>query len=185
MHLAQENPSQGWKALSAILLGGLFLKILVSVAYLTPPGWLAWPGPKVSEAATAGAENPSALPRLFSLMQKEHLSLQTREAALLGKEEQLRILQKEVEERLQELKGLQLKLLEVVEEEKRIKSEHNRHLVATLVAMPSDRAGKLMEKMEENVAAQLLRNLNGKEAGAILAVLSPEKAARLSQRLLQ
>jgi flagellar motility protein MotE (MotC chaperone) len=104
---------------------------------------------------------------------------------VVGKEEQLRTLQKEVEKRLQELKTLQLKMLEAVEEEKRIKSEHNRHLVATLTAMPADRAGKLLEKMEENVAVQLLRNLKGKEAGAILAVLAPDKAARLSQRLLQ
>ncbi len=186
MHFAKALPIQGWKVMNAILITGLFLKMLISGVYLAPPGWWTWPGPKVSEAAThAEAENPSSLPRLFTLMHKERQSLQGREAALVGKEEHLRILQKEVEERLQELKGLQLKMMEAVEEEKRIKSEHNRHLVATLVAMPADRAGRLLEKMEENVAVQLLRNLQGKEAGAILAVLAPDKAARLSQQLLQ
>ena len=125
------------------------------------------------------------MPRLFPLLHKERQSLQARATAVSAKEEQLRILQKEVEDRLQELRGLQLKMLEAVEEEKRIKSEHNRHLVATLTAMPADRAGKLLEKMEEEVAVQLLRNLKGKEAGAILAVLPPDKAARLSQKLLQ
>jgi flagellar motility protein MotE (MotC chaperone) len=186
MHLAQEVPCQGWKVLNAILITGLLLKILISSVYLAPSGLWAWPGPKVSQAATqVEAEGPSSLPRLFTLMHKERQSLQTREAAFVAKEEQLRILQKEVEERLQELKALQLKMLETVEEEKRIKSEHNRHLVATLTAMPADRAGRLLDKMEENVAVLLLRNLQGKEAGAILAVLAPDKAARLSQRLLQ
>lgn len=186
MHLASAVPWQGWKFMNAIIVGGVFLKILVSGIYLAPASLWAWPGPKVSEAATLRAEeNPASLPRLFTLIERERQSLQTRETAVVGKEEQLRTLQKEVEERLQELKTLQLKMLEAVEEEKRIKSEHNRHLVATLTAMPADRAGKLLEKMEENVAVQLLRNLKGKEAGAILAVLAPDKAARLSQRLLQ
>jgi flagellar motility protein MotE (MotC chaperone) len=145
----------------------------------------AWPGPKVSEAATAAAETSASLPRLFTLVQKERQSLQSREALLVAKEEQLRILHKEVEGRFQELKALQLKMLEAVEEEKRIRGEHNRHLVASLTAMPAERAGKLLEKMEEDVAVRLLRNLQGKEAGAILAVLAPDKAARLSQLLLR
>ena len=51
--------------------------------------------------------------------------------------------------------------------------------------MPPDRAGKLLEKMDDDVAAQLLRRIKGKEAGAILSLLSPDKAAKLSQRLLK
>ncbi len=75
--------------------------------------------------------------------------------------------------------------METIEEEKRIKGEHNRHLVATLQAMSPDRAGKLLEQMEEEEAVRLLRRLSGKEAGAILSLLSPDKAARLSHRFLQ
>jgi flagellar motility protein MotE (MotC chaperone) len=188
MHLIHSDPRQGWKFLNAMLVCGLLLKIVVSAVYLAPLALWAWPGPTVSEAAThavAKPESPSSLPRLFTLMHKERQSLQAREAAVAGKEEQLRTLQKEVEERLQELKALQLKMMETIEEEKRIKGDHNRHLVATLTAMPPDRAARLLEKMEEDVAVQLLRNIKGKEAGAILAMLAPDKAARLSQRLLQ
>jgi flagellar motility protein MotE (MotC chaperone) len=188
MHLAPSALWPGWRIMNVMLAEGLLLKIAISGIYLAPPELWAWPGPKVSEAAThavANPESPSSLPRLFPLLHKESQSLQARATAVSAKEEQLRILQKEVEDRLQELRGLQLKMLEAVEEEKRIKSEHNRHLVATLTAMPADRAGKLLEKMEEEVAVQLLRNLKGKEAGAILAVLPPDKAARLSQKLLQ
>jgi flagellar motility protein MotE (MotC chaperone) len=173
--------------LSALLLGMLLIKIAVSAGYLTSGTWI-WPGPGISEAAThdeALPPSPASLPRLFSLIQKERQSLLAREAAVAAKEDHLRTLQKEVEERLQELKALQLKVLEAVEEEKRIKSEHNRHLVGTLTAMPPDRAARLLEKMEEEVAVQLFRSISGKEAGAILAALPPEKAARLSQRLLQ
>lgn len=189
MNLAQSLPSQNWKLLTALLIGLLLLKIAASVIYLIPPDLWAWPGPRVSEAAVpaeaARAEVPASLPQLLNLINKERQSLLTRETALARKEEHLRTLQKEVEDRLQELKALQLRVLEALEEEKKIKSEHNRHLVATLTAMPADRAARLLEKMEEGLAVQLLRNIKGKEAGAILAVLPPDKAARLSQQLLR
>lgn len=177
-----------WKLLPGLLVGGLLLKVAVSGIYLAPSALWTWAGPRESEAAAPAIDktmNPSSLPRLFALMHQERQSLQARASAVALQEEHLHILQKEVEDRLQELKGLQLKLLEAMEEEKRIKSEHNRHLVATLTAMPADRAGKLLEKMAEEVAVQVLRNLQGKEAGAILAVLPSDKAARLSQRLMQ
>lgn len=188
MNLAQSLPSQNWKLLTALLIGLLLIKIAASVLYLVPPDLWTWPGPRVSEAAVpaeARAEVPASLPKLLNLINKERQSLLTRETALAKKEEHLRTLQKEVEDRLQELKALQLRVLEALEEEKKIKSEHNRHLVATLTAMPADRAARLLEKMEEGLAVQLLRNIKGKEAGAILAVLPPDKAARLSQQLLR
>ncbi|MDI6852304.1 MAG: hypothetical protein QME75_01700 [Deltaproteobacteria bacterium] len=188
MQSAHGIPWPGWHLMQALLVGGLVLKLAVSGLCLAPTALWDWAGPKVSEAAThaAGpADSPPSLPRLFSLMHQERSALQARASAVAVKEEQLRILQKEVEDRLQELKGLQLKILDLMEEEKRIKHEHNRHLVSTLTAMPADRAARLLEKMEEETAVMLLRNLKGKEAGAILAVLSPDKAARLSQRLLQ
>lgn len=188
MHLTETCPWPGWKFMSFFLITGLLVKIALSGIYLAPPGVHLWLGPGVSEAATqavAAPQTSSNLPRLFSLIHKERQSLQAREAAVTAKEEHLSLLKKEVEERLQELKALQITLLESIEAENRIKGDHNRHLVATLTAMPPDRAGKLLEKMDEDVAVQLLRNLKGKEAGVILAVLAPDKAARLSQMLLQ
>ncbi len=178
----------GWKWFGGCLILGLLGKIAISGALLAPPGLMPWSGPKVSEAATpvsAAPEPKGAGPRVLALLAKERQDLQMRESALGAKEEQLRVLKKEIEDRLHELKATQTRLLESLEEEKRIKGEHNRHLVATLEAMPPDRAGKLLEKMEEEVAVYLLRRLKGKEAGAILALLPPDKAARLSQRLLK
>ena len=94
-------------------------------------------------------------------------------------------IKQDMEKRLEELQALQGRLMETLEEEKRIKGEQNRHLVATLQAMSPDRAGKLLEQMEEEEAVRLLRRLPGKEAGAILSLLAPDKAARLSHRFLQ
>lgn len=176
------------KSLTGCLIVGLFIKIALSTACLAPPQWLSWTGPRPSEAATSARSNAKEtppLPRLLALVDKERRALSNREAAAAAKEEQLTRIKQEVEARLEELQALQNRLLETLEEEKRIKSEHNRHLVSTLQAMSPDRAGKLLEKMAEDEAVCLLRRLPGKEAGVILSLMAPEKAARLSHRLLQ
>ena len=192
MERTAPSPWPGWNLLSYCLLFGLLGKIAISAVCLAPQGVLPWVGPKVSEAATpAKAEAPAekqptpTVPRVLSLLEKERQALQTREQTVAGKEEQLRVLKGEVEQRLRDLSAIQQRVMEFVEEEKRMQGEQNRHLVATLEAMPPDRAGKLLEKMDDEVAAQLLRRLKGKEAGAILSLLTPDKAARLSQKLLK
>jgi flagellar motility protein MotE (MotC chaperone) len=175
-------------SLTGCLIIGLVIKIALSTACLAPTPWLSWTGPRPSEAATSAAAKKKLnqpLPRLLALVDKERQALLNREAAAAAKEEQLALIKQEVEQRLQELQALQNRLLETLEEEKRIKGEHNRHLVSTLQAMSSDRASKLLEKMEEDEAVRLLRRLPGKEAGVILSLMPPEKAARLSHRLLQ
>jgi flagellar motility protein MotE (MotC chaperone) len=176
-------------SLTGCLILGLLIKIALSTMLLAPSGWLKWAGPRASEAATSSVTPETTqsqrLPHLLALVEKERQALSAREAAAAAKEQQLSRIKQEVEARLQELQALQGRLMDTLEEEKRIKGEHNRHLVATLQAMSPDRAGKLFEQMDEGEAVRLLRRLPGKEAGAILSLLSPEKAARLSHRFLE
>jgi TolA-binding protein len=179
---------RGWGFLGGALIAGLGIKLALTAFLLAPPHLLPWSGPKASEAAlpaTPGALDAGSLVRVTGLAQKERQALLARESALTAREDQLRQLKKEVEERLLELKAMQARLRDSLEEERRLQTEHNRHLVATLEAMPPDRAGKLLEKMDEDSAVQLLRRLKGKEAGAILGLLPAEKGARLSHRLLK
>ncbi len=188
MQIAALN-KPNFKTLTGLLISGLLVKIALSTAFLAPAHGLFLNGPRSSEAATGAAvaspEPAQNLPRLMALLDKERHDLMTREAATTAREEQLGQIKHEVEERLKNLQTLQQQLMETIEEDKRIKGEHNRHLVATLQAMSPDRAGKLLEQMDEEEAVRLLRRLSGKEAGAILSLLSPDKAARLSHRFLQ
>jgi flagellar motility protein MotE (MotC chaperone) len=192
MERTATHPWPGWNILACCLLFGFLGKIAVSAVCLAPQGVFPWVGPRASEAATpskleaqAKKQPTPSLPRVLSLLEKERQTLQTREQAVATKEEQLQVLKGEVEARLRELNAIQQRAMEFLEEEKRMQGEQNRHLVATLEAMPPDRAGKLLEKMDDEVAVQLLRRIKGKEAGAILSLLTPEKAARLSQLLLK
>jgi flagellar motility protein MotE (MotC chaperone) len=188
MERTATQPWPSWKIFSGCLILGLLGKIAISAILMAPQGFFPWVGPKASEAATPSkpaADPAPTVPRVLSLLEKERSALQTRENAVATREEQLRVLKREVEERLKELNALQHRAMESLEEEKRMQGEQSRHMVATLEAMPPDRASRLLEKMDDEVAAQLIRRMKGKEAGAILSMLSSDKAARLSQRLLK
>jgi len=188
MERTATQPWPGWKIMSGCLFLGLLGKIAISAILMAPQGFFPWVGPKASEAATpikSAIEPAPTVPHLLSLVEKERQALQARENTVATREEQLRVLKREVEERLKELSAVQHRAMESLEEEKRMQGEQNRHLVVTLEAMPPDRASRLLEKMDDEVAAQLIRRMKGKEAGAILSMLSSDKAARLSQRLLK
>lgn len=191
MERTATHPWAAGNILITCLLFGLLGKIAISAAFLAPQGVLPWVGPKASEAATPAKadikleKDANSVPRVMALIGKERQSLQSREGALADREEQLQVLKKEVEDRLRELSAVQQRVMESLEEERRMQGEQNRHLVATLESMPPDRAGRLLEKMDDEVAVQLLRRLKGKDAGAILSLLNPDKAARLSQKLLK
>ena len=57
------------------------------------------------------------------------------------------------------------------------------HLSQAFETMPVEEAAQRIDKMKEPVALNLLARLKGKTAGAILAALSPAKAARLVEKL--
>lgn len=51
-------------------------------------------------------------------------------------------------------------------------------------AMPAEEAAARLERMPERKALEVLRLIKGKSAGAILAEVKPERAARLTEQLL-
>ena len=51
-------------------------------------------------------------------------------------------------------------------------------------AMPAEEAAARLERMPDRKALEVLRLIKGKSAGAILAEVKPERAARLTEQLL-
>lgn len=169
------------------VIGGLALKILISSIYFNLGGIRHWWVPGTSHAAPSAAAEPSAdsLPRLLASLKTERQSLVAREAALQEKERQITTLKQEIESRLGELTGVQERVNRLLEEEQKIQDDRQRHLITTLEAMPTERSGKLIEKLDEELVVTLLRRMNGKEAGKILGLLDADKAARISKRLFR
>jgi flagellar motility protein MotE (MotC chaperone) len=136
---------------------------------------------------------------IIDMLDQRKRHLDRREASLRGAEERLLALKAELEQILtkneqlaaaQKQKGgeAQRRNDERKLSQERVATE-SRHLHQTQLAkiyesMPAEEAAASLERMPERKAIELLRILKGKSAGAILAAVRPERAARLTEQLL-
>ncbi len=125
--------------------------------------------------------------KLFEELENKRRELAAREEELRKKEEELLILKKDIENKLAKLSQLQTELQgqlqKNVEAAKQSQETRLKHLVGAYSAMKPDKAASLIEKLNDDVALQILSAMKSKDVGAILSFVETEKAARLSQRL--
>lgn len=176
----------------------------VAVPQATRPG-----SPHATENAgsSENGNDPSRLqgpaltvPReIIDMLDQRKRHLDRREASLRGAEERLLVLKSELEQILtkneqlaaaQKQKGGEAQRQD---DERKLRQEkvatESRHLHQSQLAkiyesMPAEEAAASLERMPERKAIELLRILKGKSAGAILAAVRPERAARLTEQLL-
>ena len=134
--------------------------------------------------AQAGEANPIVTPE--SLRERE-LALKAREAELKKKEEELLPLKKDIDEKLGELNDLQSKLTAyaktLADREEAMKETKMAHLVELYTAMEPTKAAAIMEKLKIETVVLILRNMKGKPAGQIIALLKPELGAQVVEKL--
>ncbi|MBF0528576.1 MAG: hypothetical protein HQK55_04765 [Deltaproteobacteria bacterium] len=131
-----------------------------------------------------------------------------KEQILKDRETALKVLEKQVTDRLAEVEATRQKLTEqvkryeqLVEEQKNSVTEQKNiiaeqknikdnlkatrldHLVAAYKGMKPERAGLLVSSLEDGVAVEILSAMPGKAAGQILAYVEPAKAARLTKAI--
>jgi flagellar motility protein MotE (MotC chaperone) len=127
--------------------------------------------------------------KLFEELENKRRELAAREEELRKKEKELLILKKDIENKLAKLSQLQTELQgqlqKNVEAAKQSQETRLKHLVGAYSAMKPDKAASLIEKLNDDVALQILSAMKSKDVGAILSFVETEKAARLSQRLVR
>lgn len=152
-------------------------------------------------AAFEALQGPAlTVPReVIDMLDQRRRHLDRREAALLGAEERLLILKAELEQLLtkyeklaeaQQAKGAAGSDRDGKQQRRREKDLADRRnqfqaqLAKIYESMPAEEAAARLERMPERKAIEVLRILKGKSAGAILAAVRPERAARLTEQLL-
>jgi flagellar motility protein MotE (MotC chaperone) len=141
-----------------------------------------------------------SVPReVIDMLDQRKQNLDRREAALRGAEERLLVLKAELERILE--KQERLTAAQKQKEADSQKREQDRKLSREKAAadsrnqqqtqlakiyesMPAEEAAASLERMPERKAIEVLRILKSKSAGAILAAVRPERAARLTEQLL-
>ena len=143
----------------------------------------------------------SAPREIFDMLEQRKRLLDKREAAVRGSETHLLELKAELEQIVTrheqaveaEKKRRQAAQAKGAGEAERAKSPakagpavnvNQAQLAKIYEAMPAEEAAARLERMPERKALEVLRLLKGKSAGAILAEVKPERAARLTEQLL-
>jgi flagellar motility protein MotE (MotC chaperone) len=128
---------------------------------------------------------------------RREFEIQRREQQLDTREDAIRQLEADVNRRVREAEAAEGQVQELLarndailaeqrsvreDQQKRddaLKSERVEHLVAAFKGMKPEQAGNLINSMDDAVAVAILSAMPGSNAGKILAMVSPDKAARL------
>ncbi|MDR1486567.1 MAG: hypothetical protein LBT62_01035 [Deltaproteobacteria bacterium] len=127
--------------------------------------------------------------REFELTRREN-QLATREEAIRNLENDLNIKIQAAERSKIEISDLIARNQAILDEQKAFKEEQQKqddalkdarieHLVAAFKGMKPEQAGALIDSMDDAVAVAILSAMPGSNAGKILAMVTPDKAARL------
>ncbi|MEW5723188.1 MAG: hypothetical protein AB1896_08785 [Thermodesulfobacteriota bacterium] len=113
-----------------------------------------------------------------------------REDRIKEREKALDLLEKELQGRLAELEAKRVELdalveqqAKLVEQQKILKNARIEHLVTAFKGMRPEKAGALVDSLEDDVAVDILSAMPGRSVGQILAFVTPEKAARLTKAI--
>ena len=166
------------------VLGAFINPGVESVAATSVPGATASPvsAPSLLSPGTVHAA-PAATPEPQPNGNLSREAMQRRQEELTRKEQSLRVLEKELDERLERLQALELRLKAMLKEAEETKNAKFRHLVDVLSNMKAKQAAEVLETLDERIAVKVLSGMRGRQAGEILTFVKPAKAARLSEAL--
>ena len=110
-------------------------------------------------------------------------TLARRQEELARKDQELRILEGELNAKLEQLQMLENRLTVMIREAEETKDAKFRHLVDVLSNMKAKQAAAVLETLDQKIAVRVLAGMRGRQAGEILTYVKPEIAAHLAEAL--
>ncbi|MEW6264157.1 MAG: hypothetical protein AB1641_13880 [Thermodesulfobacteriota bacterium] len=203
----EAGPGRNRLNLETVIITGLSLKIILALVLLlshTPFEFPLPATPALAQEKTPAAAPPSAAPAspkaasnqagaapvTTEALKAREDDLNRREARLKERETALDLLEKELAKRMSEIEATRKQLAdlvkkhqELVDEQKKLKDARIEHLVTAYKGMRPEKAGALMNSLDDDVAVEILSAMPGRSAGQILAYIEPAKAARLTKAI--
>ena len=123
--------------------------------------------------------------QLLQELEAKRRNLSRRESEIRQEETRLNELRADIKKRIVSLQELEKRVQGVLDKVETASDERLNHLVKAYSAMGADEAASLMNAMDISLAVRILRNMKVKKAGTILAVVQPNRAAQISEMLVQ
>jgi len=128
---------------------------------------------------------------VFGIAAGTLIGQQTSKPATSVEEDRLKILQEDLAKKTEELKKLKTEIEAKIKQQEELKAqleksqqENYQKLAKIYESMPPEEAASRIEKLDEDTAVTLLLAIKPRQAGKILANITPEKAAALSKRIV-
>ena len=173
-----------------------------------PPGGeeLLRPAAQMSQPASSAAPSvalPAAPPDFEALrnLRDREQELARREALLANQAGSLRALEIELDQRIKEAETVKRETESLLQRNEAVLAEQKaladqqktedeaqkdarlKHLVTAYTGMKPEQAGNLINSMDDDIAVAILSAMPGGKAGKILAMVIPDKAARLTKAI--
>lgn len=141
-------------------------------------------GQRTAAPSAPGAAGAVNNPSPSSAQQAEvRDALARRQEDLARKEQELRVLEAELANRLEKMKMLENRLASMIKDAEETNDAKFRHLVDVLSNMKSKQAAAVLETLDPKIAVRVLAGMRGRQAGEVLTFVRPEVAAQLTESL--
>lgn len=121
----------------------------------------------------------------LELLNTKKAALAAEEKRLAQKKTELVAIQEELNNKLEKLTQLRNEIRSEIAGKKAVENNKLKHLIKIYSAMKPQSAAVLIEKLDKNLAVELLSNMKGDAVGQILSYVDSGKAAAISEGLVK
>ena len=171
----------------------VFMKILICVVFvfqLNVGTFFAGRDAIASETKSQPESSPSdlksnsddeAISLEFLVAKMDRLKAKEKELQL--RETELAAFQRELDQKIQKLTELRNEIKSEMDRKQGIQQKKSKHLIKVYTAMKPQSAAGLIERLDKQMAIELLAQMKGEAVGQILTYVDKDKAARLIEGL--
>jgi len=117
----------------------------------------------------------------LAFIEKKQREIKDKENTLHQEEERLKILKKDVDERMEKYTNLLSQLENVLNKLEHLQDEKFEHVVKVYEVMPPEEAATRLAALPELTAVKIIKKMKPKKAGVIMAYMDPQKVASLTE----
>ncbi len=120
---------------------------------------------------------------MIAFIEKKQKEIKEKESSLLKEEERLKVLRKDLDERIEKYTNLLNQIETVLKKLEQIQDEKIEHVVKAYEVMPPEEAATRLAVLPELTAVKIIKKMKPKKAGIIMAYMDPQKVASLTEGL--
>lgn len=119
--------------------------------------------------------------RYFTMLERKQSQVENRIHILSSREEQLKNLEKSVDDKIKKLEDEMVYFQQTIQKEKQLQGERLDKLVEFYQKMEAKKAAAVFEKLDKDLVVSLFNRFPQKQTTQILALMNPDRSVELSE----